>query len=206
MSDAKLKIGEFDVESDLNIIRRKGRAVTLPPRLMRLLLFFATHPGELVTRQQIAQHCWERGCVTDQVITQSVFELRKHLGGGRVKGHSLDYIKTVQKRGYRLVAAVQWHHEVSPKSIPEHEVVSSQTSDRIEPTVEVPPAAKEEPPDVAVPAETTSASINEPKAPSEEKAEDEPSAEPEEKRRKSKLGGLLNSLWTAVSGFKKGVY
>jgi len=43
--------------------------------------------------------------VTDQVVTQSIFELRKILKDGRTD--ATDYIVTVPKRGYKLVAPVR---------------------------------------------------------------------------------------------------
>ncbi|MCG6424079.1 transcriptional regulator CadC, partial [Vibrio parahaemolyticus] len=42
---------------------------------------------------------------TDQVVTQSIFELRKLLRDGREE--NLSYVVTVPKRGYKLVANVE---------------------------------------------------------------------------------------------------
>jgi transcriptional activator of cad operon len=48
---------------------------------------------------------WDGAEVTDQVVTQSIFELRKILKDGR--NDAADYIVTVPKRGYKLVAPVR---------------------------------------------------------------------------------------------------
>lgn len=106
MESQFFKVGEFVVNSRSNAIHRKGHRSVLAPRLMDLLLFFAARPGEVVTRQEIVENCWSRGCVTDQVITQAIFELRRALKDGRPRARCREYIKTVQKRGYRLVVEV----------------------------------------------------------------------------------------------------
>ena len=66
----------------------------------------SSNTDEVVTRKEIVDNCWNRTFVTDQVVTQSIFELRKYLRGGRPKAEAADYIRTVPKRGYQLVASV----------------------------------------------------------------------------------------------------
>ena len=100
------KVGEFEVDPRTNQIYRDGVVTMLPPRLMDLLCFFASRADEVVTRKEIVDNCWNRTFVMDQVVTQSIFELRKYLRGGRRKDETVDYIRTVPKRGYQLVAAV----------------------------------------------------------------------------------------------------
>lgn len=73
---------------------------------MDLLFYFAQHPMEVVSRQEIIDNCWDRDVVTDQAITQAIFELRKFLKDGRSAKEAPEYIKTVPKRGYRLLAPV----------------------------------------------------------------------------------------------------
>ena len=60
----------------------------------------------VVSRQEIIDNCWDRDVVTDQAITQAIFELRKFLKDGRSAKEAPEYIKTVPKRGYRLLAPV----------------------------------------------------------------------------------------------------
>ena len=106
MEGSFFKVGEFEVDPRTNQIYREGTATVLPPRLMDLLCFFASRADEVVTRKEIVDNCWNRTFVTDQVVTQSIFELRKYLRGGRPKAEAADYIRTVPKRGYQLVASV----------------------------------------------------------------------------------------------------
>ena len=102
MESAFFTVADWVANPRSNSIRRKNRRSVLPPRLMDLLYYFAQHPMEVVSRQGMIYNC----CVTDQAITQAIFELRKFLKDGRSAKEAPEYIKTVPKRGYRLLAPV----------------------------------------------------------------------------------------------------
>lgn len=106
MESAFFTVTDWVANPRSNSIRRKKRRSVLPPRLMDLLFYFAQHPMEVVSRQEIIDNCWDRDVVTDQAITQAIFELRKFLKDGRSAKEAPEYIKTVPKRGYRLLAPV----------------------------------------------------------------------------------------------------
>ncbi|PMC12298.1 hypothetical protein CJ207_23270, partial [Klebsiella aerogenes] len=44
-----------------------------------LLVYFAQHPGEVLSRDELIDHVWTRNVVTSHVVTQSISELRKSL-------------------------------------------------------------------------------------------------------------------------------
>lgn len=83
MESAFFTVADWVANPRSNSIRRKNRRSVLPPRLMDLLFYFAQHPMEVVSRQEIIDNCWDRDVVTDQAITQAIFELRKFLKDGR---------------------------------------------------------------------------------------------------------------------------
>ncbi|HBS1223538.1 TPA: lysine decarboxylation/transport transcriptional activator CadC [Klebsiella pneumoniae] len=95
-----VRVGEWLVTPSVNQISRKGRQLTLEPRLIDLLVFFARHPGEVLSRDELIENVWTRNVVTSHVVTQSISELRKSLKDG--DDVSLEYIATVPKRGYKL--------------------------------------------------------------------------------------------------------
>ena len=99
-----VRVGEWLVTPSVNQISRKGRQLTLEPRLIDLLVFFARHPGEVLSRDELIENVWTRNVVTSHVITQSISELRKSLKDG--DDVSLEYIATVPKRGYKLTVPV----------------------------------------------------------------------------------------------------
>ncbi|WAH52035.1 lysine decarboxylation/transport transcriptional activator CadC [Pseudescherichia vulneris] len=130
MQQPVVYVGEWLVTPSINQISRKGRQLTLEPRLIDLLVFFARHPGQVLTRDELIDNVWTRSVVTGHVVTQSISELRKSLRDG--DANAPEYIVTVPKRGYKLTVSVAWSSEeeeasavtpsvpeVMPEAIPE---------------------------------------------------------------------------------------
>ncbi|MGR5091959.1 winged helix-turn-helix domain-containing protein [Vibrio maritimus] len=74
-------------------------------RLSRLFHFFCDNPHTVFSRDELINEVWNGSILTDQVITQAIFELRKILK--QHGSHPFGYIVTVPKRGYKLDAMVQ---------------------------------------------------------------------------------------------------
>ncbi len=109
MQQPVVRVGEWLVTPSINQISRNGRQLTLEPRLIDLLVFFAQHSGEVLSRDELIDNVWKRSIVTNHVVTQSISELRKSL-----KDNDEDspvYIATVPKRGYKLMVPVIWYSE-----------------------------------------------------------------------------------------------
>jgi len=109
MQQSVVHVGEWLVTPSINQISRQGRQLTLEPRLIDLLVFFAHHPGQVLTRDELIDNVWTRSMVTGHVVTQSISELRKSLKDGDI--HAPEYIVTVPKRGYKLTVPVAWSSE-----------------------------------------------------------------------------------------------
>ncbi|MFB2864024.1 lysine decarboxylation/transport transcriptional activator CadC [Aeromonas sp. MdU4] len=105
MSESVFEIHDWTLSVDDNMLCRPDREVYLEPRLVNLLRFLARHAGIVFGRDALINEVWDGAEVTDQVVTQSIFELRKILKDGRTD--ATDYIVTVPKRGYKLVAPVR---------------------------------------------------------------------------------------------------
>lgn len=98
------QINDWTLSVDENKLYRQNREVSVEPRLINLLYFLAKNAGEVFCREELIEHVWGGAVVTDQVVTQSIFELRKLLRDGREE--NIPYLTTVPKRGYKLVATV----------------------------------------------------------------------------------------------------
>ncbi|MGY3943311.1 lysine decarboxylation/transport transcriptional activator CadC [Aeromonas tecta] len=105
MSESVFEIHDWTLRVDDNMLCRPDREVYLEPRLVNLLRFLASNAGTVFGRDSLINAVWDGAEVTDQVVTQSIFELRKILKDGR--NDAADYIATVPKRGYKLVAPVR---------------------------------------------------------------------------------------------------
>ena len=109
MQQPVVRVGEWLIAPSINQISRAGRQLTLEPRLIDLLMYFAHHPGEVLSRDELIENIWMRNIVTNHVVTQSISELRKSLRDG--DDNPIEYIITVPKRGYQLTAEVTWLDE-----------------------------------------------------------------------------------------------
>jgi DNA-binding winged helix-turn-helix (wHTH) protein len=97
-------MGSWLVEPLLNRISTNGEVVHLEPKVMQALLHLSEHPGSLVPKNDLLKAVWPDAFVTDDVLTRCVFELRKAL---RDNPRSPQYIQTVHKRGYQLIAPIK---------------------------------------------------------------------------------------------------
>ena len=70
---------------------------------MEALLCLAARPGEIVTREEIAERAWGVSSVSDEALTHCISELRHALGDSAAHPTC---VQTIPKRGYRLVAEV----------------------------------------------------------------------------------------------------
>ena len=53
-----LTVGDLVIDPRRREVRRAGRPIHLKPKEFDLLLFFARHPGQVLTRDQLLQHVW----------------------------------------------------------------------------------------------------------------------------------------------------
>ena len=83
MSESVFEIHDWTLSVDDNMLCRPDREVYLEPRLVNLLRFLASNAGTVFGRDTLIYEVWDGAEVTDQVVTQSIFELRKILKDGR---------------------------------------------------------------------------------------------------------------------------
>ncbi|WP_373945292.1 winged helix-turn-helix domain-containing protein [Vibrio chagasii] len=86
--------------------------VIIDNRLSKLLDFFCQNPNIVFSRDELINEVWNGSILTDQVITQAIFELRKTLKSA--ERHSMGYIITVPKRGYKLDVEVRKNVLITP--------------------------------------------------------------------------------------------
>jgi transcriptional activator of cad operon len=98
------QIGDWTVSPDLGEISRNGRITKLDPRAMRLLMFLAERPGQIVGITELLDGVWGEVVVTPHSVYEAVAALRHALGNHSDKSM---YIGTLPRRGYRLIAPVK---------------------------------------------------------------------------------------------------
>ena len=80
-----------------------GGNLHLEPKVMGVLLCLAEHAGDVVTRDQFVQRVWDGRLVSDEVLSRCISLLRTQL---RDNPREPQFIQTVPKIGYRLIASV----------------------------------------------------------------------------------------------------
>jgi TolB-like protein/DNA-binding winged helix-turn-helix (wHTH) protein/tetratricopeptide (TPR) repeat protein len=125
------QIASWLVQPSLNAVSLNGTTVHLEPKVMEVLVFLAAHPGETIPKEKLIQAVWPGTFVTDDVLTRSIFELRRVFGDDAKESH---VIQTIPKRGYRLVAPV--------KVLPDSQAACSPAAGTAEPHAAVAPLGK----------------------------------------------------------------
>lgn len=70
---------------------------------MDLLVFLAATAGRVVSKDELIDAVWNGRFISETTLTRAVADLRRALGDNQ---RSPEYIETIPKRGYRLIAAV----------------------------------------------------------------------------------------------------
>ena len=96
----------FELDTIAYELRCRNVRLKLKPIPMEILLFLLERRGELVTREEIAEHIWGKQSFvdTDNSINGAISKIRQVL---RDNAEQALYLETVTGRGYRFVCNVQ---------------------------------------------------------------------------------------------------
>lgn len=80
-------------------LSRDGVPIQLEPKVLELIVWLATHPGQLVSRDELIEHVWNGRIVSDSAISSAINTARVALGDS---GSEQRLIKTFPRRGFRF--------------------------------------------------------------------------------------------------------
>ena len=98
------RVGQWRVLPDRNLLVGPVGEVSISARAMDVLCHLAERSGEVVSRDDFGTAIWGKTVVSDDALTSHISELRHAL---RDSAASPEYIETIPKRGYRLIAPVE---------------------------------------------------------------------------------------------------
>lgn len=104
MSAASYRAGPYLFDRAGYQVLRGGEVVPLTPKLLDLLFYLVDHAGTLVTKEELLEGVWPGANVTENALARAISEVRQVLGD---EPSAPVYIKTIARRGYRFVAAVE---------------------------------------------------------------------------------------------------
>jgi len=90
---------DFRIDIARGELRRAGQVVPLEPQVLDLIVYLATHPGTIVSRDELIAHVWDGRIVSDSAISTRINAARVALGDD---GQSQRLIKTIPRRGFRF--------------------------------------------------------------------------------------------------------
>lgn len=99
------RVGEWLAEPSLNRLSSDRADLRIRPQLMDVLVCLARHHGRVVLKDELLAQVWPDRIITESGMVRCIAELRQLLGDD---SHEPRYIETIPKRGYRLVASVEW--------------------------------------------------------------------------------------------------
>ncbi|MDA1369556.1 MAG: winged helix-turn-helix domain-containing protein [Proteobacteria bacterium] len=107
------RVGAWIVRPGLNRLQRANGEESrhLEPRLIHLLSYLAANSHRVLSRDELVQELWPRVIVNENSLTRAISELRKQLQLSQ--DSQADYIETIPKKGYRLLAVVQQDMELT---------------------------------------------------------------------------------------------
>jgi TolB-like protein/DNA-binding winged helix-turn-helix (wHTH) protein len=129
------QFGEFELDTKRFELFRAGRSLKVERMPMELLILLASRNGQLVTREQIAEHLWPRDVFvdTEHGINSAIRKLRVVL---RDDSDQPRYVQTVTGKGYRFIAPI-----AKVGDLPRGNVAASASDGIAEPTATAAAAA-----------------------------------------------------------------
>lgn len=102
------QLDDWEVHASANTLKRQQEVVKLEPKMMNVLAYLAEHAGQVISAEQLLIEFWRGTFYGDAPVQKCIAMLRKKLGDNPRQPH---YIETVQRRGYRVIAKVQYQDE-----------------------------------------------------------------------------------------------
>src|SRR5262245_41374434 len=117
-----VRFGTFELDAHSGELRRNGRRVPLQGQPAQVLCQLVSHPGEVVSRDDLRRAIWADDTFVefDTALNVAINKVRQALQDSATTPR---FIETVPKRGYRFLADVQGIEPVdagwgSPDSAP----------------------------------------------------------------------------------------
>jgi len=114
LAAAKIRFGEFEMDTAAGELRKSGQLVSLPPQPFKVLALLARRAGQPITREEIRAEIWGDQTVVDfeRGLNFAINKIRSALGDS---AESPTFIQTLPRRGYRFVCPVQAPTTDEPK-------------------------------------------------------------------------------------------
>lgn len=135
--ESDFRLGAIEVRPSTRQIESGGTAETLEPRIMQVLVALARRRGEVVSRDELIETCWDGRIVGDDALNRCISKIRK-IG----EAHTAFRLEAIPRVGYRMTVAGGAEAAANPSTLPPGEATSEAAGERGEaPTLAVLPFA-----------------------------------------------------------------
>jgi len=97
------RVGDWNADPSSGRLHKPGTDIKLEPKVMQVLVYLAQHQGKVISREALEAEAWAGTIVGYDAVSGSIIKLRKALGDN---SRQPQYIETISKKGYRLIAPV----------------------------------------------------------------------------------------------------
>ena len=104
-NETEFFIGSWQVIPAEGVLLSEGEVIHLEPKVMEVLVYFASRPGEVISREALERDIWRGAVVGYDSITATVIKLRKAL---QDDARQPRFIATIPKRGYQFIAPITY--------------------------------------------------------------------------------------------------
>src|SRR6202453_4096045 len=104
------RFDELELDPSRRMFSHYGAQIPLYPKAFEILIYLASNPGRVVTKEEIFKAVWPESFVEEGNLARQVSSLRKALGDRS------DCIATVPGRGYQFAARVEKAPSAGPVS------------------------------------------------------------------------------------------
>ncbi|KZN32500.1 hypothetical protein N480_25540 [Pseudoalteromonas luteoviolacea S2607] len=122
----RASLGEFVLDLEQRLLFLNDEEIAIEPKVMELLLYLHQCRGRYVTIEELHEQVWTDRIVTDTAVRGSVKKLRVIFKDDDISSPS--YIKSVPKRGYKLICESSPIVEGAPESFTDLEPAPPSTT------------------------------------------------------------------------------
>src|SRR5580704_14206080 len=101
-----VRFGEFEADLRTSLLTYRGQRIRLQEKPFQILTLLLERSGDVVTREDLRQRLWPADTYVDfdSSVNTALKKLRQALGD---PADEPLYIKTVPRKGYRFIAAIE---------------------------------------------------------------------------------------------------
>ena len=99
----RLRFGDVELDQAAFELRRGGALCAIEPQVFELVVYLASNPGRLITKDELIEKIWNGRIVSDATLASRIKSARRAVGDD---GERQQWIKTVHGRGVRFVGEV----------------------------------------------------------------------------------------------------